>query len=99
MPMERYASSTVGKSTMSVHDYAAPLPAPPDSVSRLEIDIVMAAGGLSIALLMVQVLHWRPSPLLTHGGMAMLVGVRKFQLSCSNMWLALLSACSRSWAS
>ena len=41
---------------------------------RLEIDLVVAAVGLIFSLLLVQCLHWRPSALLTHGGMAMCVG-------------------------
>ena len=44
-------------------------------MSRLEIDIVGAAAGISLSLLLVQVLHWRPSSLLTHGGASMLLGI------------------------
>ncbi len=47
---------------------------PEDPEQKLEIDLAMAAGGLFLSILLVQVLHWRPSALLTHGGMAMIVG-------------------------
>ena len=56
-------------------DFPPPPPSPPDSVNRLEIDIVGAAAGISLSLLLVQVLHWRPSSLLTHGGASMLLGI------------------------
>jgi len=39
-----------------------------------QIDLVMALIGLSCSLLLIQVLHWRPSALLTHGGVSLLVG-------------------------
>lgn len=40
----------------------------------LEISIVYAAGTIFTSLLFVQLLHSRPSALLTHGGACMLVG-------------------------
>lgn len=48
---------------------------PPASITRLEMDIVAAAAGIAISLLVVQILHWRPSPYLTHGGASMLLGM------------------------
>lgn len=41
----------------------------------LEVDIVFAMFALSISLLLTQWHHWRPSAVLTHGGISMLVGV------------------------
>ena len=47
---------------------------PPDSSTRLEIDLELACATICLALLAAQFLHYRPSPLLTHGGSGMLIG-------------------------
>ena len=52
-----------------------PPPERPDVVQHLEVDIVVAACTLCLALLLMQLLHWRPSGLLTHSGLCMLVGM------------------------
>ena len=46
-----------------------------DDEIRLQMDLVCSAGAVFLSLLCVQCLHWRPSALLTHGGMSMLVGM------------------------
>ena len=57
------------------HPHRPPPTMPPeDPEHKLEIDLAMAAAGLFLSLLLVLVLHWRPTNLLTHGGTAMLVG-------------------------
>jgi hypothetical protein len=44
-------------------------------MKTVEIDVVLAAAGISLSLLLVQVLHRRPSSLLTHGGCSVLLGM------------------------
>ena len=65
---------------------------PDDSVERLEIDIVFALIALSISLLLIQLLHWRPSPYLTHGGMSLLVGIGMNAAVCIFSYLFLGTA-------
>lgn len=40
----------------------------------MQIDLVVALVGLTLSLFLIQLLHWRPSALLTHGGTSLLVG-------------------------
>jgi hypothetical protein len=64
-----------GTSLFSTMEAGVRLGQPEDPVERLEIDLFKAALALSASLLLVQRLHWRPSALLTHGGLSMLTGV------------------------
>jgi sodium/hydrogen exchanger 8 len=64
-----------------------PPPSPPNAGARLELDIVVATIGLALSLMLIQLFHWRPSPLMTHSGTSMIVGL----LLNAVFWLATMS--------